>query len=263
MNLILLALIILFIAIVMTMTGRGGGNFYVLALVLTGLSMHQSASTGQFILFVSSISATLIFGRGRKVEWKLVLIIGSLTALSAFFGGFFAHHFSGKLLKFVFSFFLLIASFLMLRPVKERIPIVKKKVGIVNIQSNGNDYQINLSFALPLIVATGFGGGMVGVSGGSFLVPLMVLACGVPMDLAVGTSTTMVAATALMGFLGHVVTGNFVPATAIVLAGAAAIGGLIGGSFALKTKPKMLKTLFALTTVAAAAVMVLNAIISI
>ncbi len=262
MNLIILALIIFCIAILMTMTGRGGGNFYVLALVLSGLSMHQSASTGQFILFVSSISVTLIFGRGRKVEWKLVLILGSLTALSAFFGGYFSQYFSGKTLKFVFSFFLLIASILMLRPVKKRDILVKKKFGIWNLKSNKNEYQINLKLALPLILATGFGAGMVGVSGGSFLVPLMVLACGVPMDLAVGTSTTMVAGTALMGFIGHMVTGDFIPKTAIVLAAAAAIGGLIGGSFALKTKPKMLKILFALTTLAVAVVMVFNAIIS-
>jgi len=262
MNLIILALIIFSIAILMTMTGRGGGNFYVLALVLSGLSMHQSASTGQFILFVSSISATFIFGKSRKVEWKLVLILGSLTALSAFFGGFFAQYFSGKTLKFVFSFFLFIASLLMLRPVKEKKFLAVKKFGIFNIKSNGNEYQINLKFALPLIVATGFGAGMVGVSGGSFLVPLMVLACGVPMDLAVGTSTAMVAATALMGFVGHAFSGHFAPKTAIVLAVAASIGGLIGGSFALKTNPKILKFLFALTTLIAAVIMVFSAILS-
>lgn len=41
---------------------------------------------------------------------------------------------------------------------------------------------------------------MVGVSGGSFLVPLMVLACYVPMHVAVGTASTLIAAIALMGF---------------------------------------------------------------
>jgi len=262
MNLLILALIIFCIAILMTMTGRGGGNFYVLALVLSGLSMHQSASTGQFILFVSSISATLIYGRSRKVEWKLVLILGPITALAAFFGGFVAKYFSGEILKYIFSFFLLIASLLMLRPVKERKVFAKNKFGILNLSSNGNEYQINVTLALPLIVATGFGAGMVGVSGGSFLVPLMVLACGVPMDLAVGTSTTMVAGTALMGFIGHMVTGDFIPTTAIVLAVSASIGGIIGGSFALKTKPKKLKYLFAITTLIASIVMVVNAIIS-
>ena len=37
---------------------------------------------------------------------------------------------------------------------------------------------------------------MVGVSGGSFLVPLMVLDCGVPIYTAVGTASTLISATA-------------------------------------------------------------------
>jgi len=41
---------------------------------------------------------------------------------------------------------------------------------------------------------------MVGVSGGSFLVSLMVLACGVSMHTAVGTASTLIAATAFMVF---------------------------------------------------------------
>jgi uncharacterized membrane protein YfcA len=262
MNLIILTLLIFVIAILMTLTGRGGGNFYVLALVLSGFSMQQSASTGQFILFISSISATLIFGKGKNIEWKLVLVIGSITAISAFFGGYFSQYFSGKILKFVFSFFLLIASLLMFLPVKKKKITEEKKSGIWNLKSNGNEYQINLKLALPLIIATGFGAGMVGVSGGSFLVPLMVLTCGIPMNLAVGTSTTMVAGTSLMGFIGHVITGDFIPETGIILAIAASIGGIIGGRFALKTKPKVLKIIFAFTSLIASILMVFNALMS-
>ena len=35
------------IAVVMTMTGRGGGNFYVPLLVAAGQPMHGAAATGQ------------------------------------------------------------------------------------------------------------------------------------------------------------------------------------------------------------------------
>jgi len=262
MNLTVMLLIIFFIALLMTMTGRGGGNFYVLALVLSGISMHESASAGQFILFVSSLSATLVFGRNKTVEWKLVLFIGGITALSAFFGGLFSQYFSGKTLKFVFSFFLLIAAILMLRPVEEKKNGRNKQPGFWILKSGDYEYFINLKMAVPVIIATGFGAGMVGVSGGSFLVPLMVLACGVPMNIAVGTSTTMVAGTALMGFAGHMVSGHFVPETAVPLAVAAALGGLLGGSFAIKAKPAFLKKLFAVTTLIASIVMVINALLT-
>ena len=108
-------------------------------------------------------------------------------------------------------------------------------------------------------LATGFFSGMVGVSGGSFLVPLMVLACGVPMRVAVGTASAMVATTAFAGFLGHALQGSFRPGWALPVAAAAVCGGLIGARIALKTKPAYLKRLFALTTLAAAVVMMVNA----
>jgi uncharacterized membrane protein YfcA len=103
---------------------------------------------------------------------------------------------------------------------------------------------------------------MVGVSGGSFLVPLMVLGCRVPMRIAVGTASIMVGATALAGFLGHTLHGTFRPAWALPVAGVAVIGGALGGRIALKTKPSYLKTLFALTTLAAAVIMVVNGLVS-
>ena len=107
---------------------------------------------------------------------------------------------------------------------------------------------------------TGFGSGMVGVSGGSFLVPLMVLTCGVSMHTAVGTASTLIAATAFMGFTGHAIQGDFSPHYAIPLAFVTIIGGIIGGKFSLKSKPKNLKRLFAYTNWIAALFMVFNAL---
>jgi len=101
---------------------------------------------------------------------------------------------------------------------------------------------------------------MVGVSGGSFLVPLMVLACGVPMHKAVGTASALIMAIALMGFLGHAVQGDFNPSWAIPLALVTIIGGVLGGKFSLKTKPKQLKKLFAYTNWLAALFMIVNAL---
>jgi len=263
MNIFFIALIIFLIAILMTMTGRGGGNFYVITLVLFGIGMHEAATSGQFILFISSLAATLIYGKKRVVEWKLVLFIGALTAISAFCGGYFSSYFSGRTLKFVFSFFLLIAAFLMLRPVKEMNNLEKaQQLFFWHLKSGEHDYLINLKIAVPIIIATGFGAGMVGVSGGSFLVPLMVLACSVPMRIAVGTATTLVSITAFMGFMGHALTGHFDPRLAVPVAFAGAVGGIIGGKIAMKTKPAKLKLLFAYTTLAASIIMVVNAIIS-
>ena len=131
-----------------------------------------------------------------------------------------------------------------------------------HLETKKQKYIINLSISIPVVCLTAFFAGMVGVSGGSFLVPLMVLAFGVPMRIAVGTSITLVAATAFSGFLGHISSGSFDYKLALPLVAGAAVGGVLGGKIALKTKPKNLKLLFALTALGAAIIMFINACIT-
>jgi len=253
------SLIIFALAVVMTMTGRGGGNFYVLTLVLAGVPMHEAATTGQFALFTTAVAATIIFRKGKTLLVPLALFLGTLTASTAFAGGFIAHCFSGKELKIVFSIFLAFAGTAMLFTVEEGKKEPKPQRGYWNLKVGDEIYIINLWLAVPLAMTTGFFSGMVGVSGGSFLVPLMVLACGVPMRSAVGTASAMVAATAFAGFTGHALHGSFNHTWAIPIAGVTILGGVLGGKIALKTKPKYLKTLFAVTTLVAALLMLVNA----
>ena len=82
------------------------------------------------------------------------------------------------------------------------------------------------------------------------------------MRIAVGTSSAMVAATTLMGFVGHTISGDFNPFWAIPLATVAVVGNLMGGKFSLKINPKNLKRIFAYTTLTAAMFMFFNALFS-
>jgi len=54
---------VFFIAILMSMVGRGGGNFYVPVLVFLGLEIHQAAATGQFILIAAAVASALIYNK--------------------------------------------------------------------------------------------------------------------------------------------------------------------------------------------------------
>ncbi|MBI9065775.1 MAG: sulfite exporter TauE/SafE family protein [Salinivirgaceae bacterium] len=254
MNSWLLALVILIIAAIMTMSGRGGGNFYVLALALAGFSMHEAATTGQFILVLSSLFATIFFGKNKVVSWQLVLIIGIMTGVSAFFGGFLSDIFNDKILKVVFAVFISLAAFLMLKPLGKEVKSENRF--ILKISSNNEIYYLNVLYVVPVVLFTGFVSGMVGISGGSFLVPLMVLFIRVPMKIAVGTSTTLVMITALSGFLGHLSSGHFDIKLAIPLAIGGIIGAIIGTKLTLKTKPKFLKIIFASTSLIAALIMI-------
>ncbi len=260
-SLIVVCILIFIVAVSMTMVGKGGGNFYVVILAIASVPMHEAAATGQFILFFASIAAMVVFQKNKSVSWVLALLIGTITALSALGGGYFSHLFSGFSLKLIFAGMLFIAGAVMLNPVsRHQNPTEKKQLGVMQIRFGSEMYHVNLWLALPVSVLTGFASGMVGVSGGSFLVPLMVLACGVPMHTAVGTASTLIAATALMGFTGHAIQGDFNPSWAIPLAVMTIFGGLIGGKMALSTKPKHLKSLFAYTNWIAALFMIANAL---
>jgi len=257
--LVIASIAVFLIAITMSMVGRGGGNFYVPILVALGLAMREAAATGQFILLSSAVASALVYQRHRTLDWKLALLIEPPTNIGAFIGGYYAHVFSGAALKFVFSGLLVLASFFMLRPVRERTEKVDHRRGYWYRRYGEHEYAVPLRLAIPITFATGLVAGMVGISGGSFKIPLMVLACGVPMRIAVGTSSAMVAATAGAGFIGHALGGDFNPGWAVPVAAVAVVGGLIGGRISIGTNPKKLKLLFSLTTLAAAAFMAANA----
>ena len=260
-KLIIVAFLILIVSVSMTMVGKGGGNFYVVILALANVPMHQAATTGQFILFVASVAAMIIFQRNKFVSWPLAIFIGIFTSLSALGGGYFSHSFSGFSLKLFFAFMLAVAGAIMLIPVSDKNRAIQRRhIGFWNFKSDSETHTVNLWIALPVTILTGFGSGMVGVSGGSFLVPLMVMACGVPMHTAVGTASALIAATAFMGFSGHAIQGDFNPSWAIPLSFITVIGGVIGGKLAIKTKPKPLKKLFAYTNWVASIFMIINAI---
>ncbi|MBW1699796.1 MAG: sulfite exporter TauE/SafE family protein [Deltaproteobacteria bacterium] len=246
------------IAALMAMTGRGGGNFYVPLLAAGGAPTHQAATTGQCILFSTAVAASLVFQKNRTIDWKLAVIIDLPTALMALIGGYYAHLLPGGSLKLIFAGLLVIVGFLMFQAVGEQSFSRRKRFGFWQRKFGKYEYTVNLWLALPITAATGLVAGMAGISGGSFKVPLMVLACGVPMRITVGILSAMVAATALMGFIGHSAAGDFNASWVIPMSGSAVIGGLVGGAFSLNTKPESLKKIFAYTTLGAAAFMILN-----
>jgi len=253
---------ILVISLLMSMTGRGGGNFYVPVLVACGLPILQAATSAQCILLCTAVAAALVFQKSRMIDWKLAMVIDPPTDVMALLGGYYAHFLPGGVLKFVFAGLLVLSGFFMLRPARDKMYSEKKRLGFWCRKFGEHEYVVNLWLALPITTVTGLVAGMVGISGGSFKVPLMVLGCGVPMRVAVGTSSAMVAATAFMGLVGHSAAGDFNASWAIPMSVTAVTGGLLGGVFSLKIKPKNLKKIFAYTTLGAALFMLINAWLS-
>jgi hypothetical protein len=261
MNLLVASIVIVVIAVVMTMTGRGGGNFYVLVFVIAGQAIHQAATTAQFVLMVTAFAGMLVFHKHRLVDWKLAVVIDPPTDIMAFVGGYFSDYVSGIVLQLVLAGLLVLAGFLMLVKMGDVSRSDNMKFGYWHRRYGGHEYVVNLWLLLPITAAVGLAAGAVGISGGSFKVPLMVLLCGVPMRIAVGTSSAMVAGTAMMGFAGHAARGHFDISWGIPVACAAVVGGLLGGKFAIRTHQEKLKKIFAFTTLGAALFMAGNALL--
>ncbi len=258
MNIYYIGIAVLFIAIIMAMVGKGGGNFYVLTLVLFGVSMHQAASTSQSMMFGTSLAAMLIFHKNKRVDWKLALVIAPSIYIMAFLGGYFASRVEATTLKIVFASLLILVSVFMFIKVKEKESIEIHKFGYWNRQFNEYKYVVNLWITIPVTAIVGLFAGATGISGGAFIIPLMVMVCKIPMEVAIGTSSAMVTTTALMGLLGYSLNGNFNFEFALPLIIIAIIGGIIGGSVAIKSKPKNLKTIFAFTNLFAGILMLIN-----
>ncbi|QRN86723.1 sulfite exporter TauE/SafE family protein [Clostridia bacterium] len=261
-SMIVMSLIILVIAISMSMVGKGGGNFYVLSMVLAGASMQEAATTSQLIMMMTSITSMLVFHKSKKVDWKLALVIDPPTDIMAFVGGYFAGNMDGSTLKIMFAILLIVISFFMFFNVNKKAVCMEKtaetRFGFWHRSFGGYSYTVNLWITLPLTALVGFFAGAVGISGGAFKIPLMVILCGIPMEIAIGTSAAMVAATALMGFLGHSVSGSINFLYTIPLAIMAVLGGLIGSRYAVHSKPKHLQKIFAVTNLVAALVMIFS-----
>ena len=102
-------------------------------------------------------------------------------------------------------------------------------------------YQVNLGIGLPLSFLAGLVCGMVGVGGGILKVPLMVLLLGVPLDIAIGSSTLMIGLTAAAGFAGHLASGHWDWRLSLVLAAAVFAGGQIGSRISIRLDKRKLK----------------------
>jgi uncharacterized membrane protein YfcA len=237
---------ILAVSVAFSMVGQGGGTLYVPILVALGMTVHDAATTSLFVIVATSVSAAIIYRRRRIVDWKLALAIEPPTIALAFVGGLLANSIDATVLKIIFAGVLILAAVLMLRPAREQKADTSGGWGHWHRQLGDNRYVVRLPGLMPVTAAAGFVAGMIGISGGIFKLPAMVLIGRVPIRIAIGTSSLMVALTALSGFSGHLVGGSFNVVAALPLAAAAFAGGRLGSNLSIRVNAPALRVLFAI-----------------
>ena len=241
-------LIFFIAAAISSMIGIGGGVLYVPILLAFGVPFYQAAAISLFIIIALSISASLVYYRVQLVDWKLALTIEPLIAITALMGGYYSSFIQIKGLKMLFALVLIVSGYFMIKPIKEIQDryIARGRRGYWPRKFGEEKYSVNLLLGLPLTALSGLAAGLLGTGGGVTKVPLMVLLCGVPMKIAVGTSCFMVGTTALSGFWGHYFAGHFEPKIALVLALVVFAGAQLGSRISIKVDKILLKRIYAI-----------------
>jgi len=245
-QILLLALVFLVVSTVFSTIGMGGGILYVPILLFAGFSFKQAPAISLILIVATSVAALFTFWRNRKVDWKLALVIDPATDVMAFVGGYFSALVPESVLRGCLVGILMIAGTLMLKNNSRRTASEMQGGGWWRWHRsfNGVDYTVNLPLVLTAAALMGILSGMLGITGGIIKLPIMVLLCGVPMDIAVATSTVMVAVTALSGLAGHAVKGQVDWHLGLVLAVAAVAGGLLGSKISISMNKARLKKMF-------------------
>jgi uncharacterized membrane protein YfcA len=242
----ILALVFLGVSTVFSMLGMGGGILYVPILLFAGFGMSSAPALSLILIAATSLAALSHFSKNKKVDWKLALVLDPPTDLMAFVGGYFSTLIAEPMLRSILIGVLMLAGTLMLK--KRQQSLQPKQQDdcwwLWHREFNGQRYTVNLPLVLTAAALIGLLSGMLGITGGIIKLPIMVLLCGVPMDIAVATSTVMVAVTALSGIAGHAMHGQVDWSTGAVLAVAAVVGGLIGSRVSVSMNKARLKQCF-------------------
>jgi uncharacterized membrane protein YfcA len=243
---VILGAVFFIISGVVSSIGIGGGILYVPILLFAGISIKRAPAISLILIMATSSAALFTFWKNRKVDWKLALVIDPPTDIMAFVGGYFSAALSEKFLEGLLVGVLMVAGTLMLRKNTNHSSgqITINKWWYWDRNFSGTHYRVNLPLVLAATASIGVLSGMLGITGGIIKLPIMVLLCGVPMDIAVGTSTIMVAVTAFSGLAGHVLNGQVDWQSGLLLAVAAILGGSLGSRISLKTDKFVLKQIF-------------------
>ena len=224
------------IGISLGLLGSGGSILTVPVLVyLLGQDEKVAIAGSLFIVGSIALAGSLQFLRQGLIQWRSVLIFGLPGMLGTWLGAFLAAWVPGITQLALFALVMLIASWLMLRPLDleaaNRSPRAIWKVAIDGL-------------------LVGVITGLVGVGGGFLIVPALVLLGGLTMRQAVATSLVVIALKSFSGFYKYLDVLDQQSLTldwnTLLLVTGLGIAGSFGGSYLAKRLPQdKLKTGFA------------------
>jgi uncharacterized protein len=215
------------------LVGLGGGLVMIPLMVgVLKLNQHQAHGTSLVALVFTGISGAATYALNGSVDFTAAFLLAVTAIMTARAGARYAHALPAwKLKKFFGAFLIFCAGLLIMKPYLSAI------IGTVP------GYAQIIVFLLTGVV-TGFLSGMMGVGGGTIMVPAMVLLAGFSQHLAQGTSLLVMVPAGSVGAFTHWKLGNVATTLLIGLVPGILLGTYMGGSFANILPDAPLRLLF-------------------
>lgn len=259
----LLTLVIgLLIGIVVGALGAGGGILTVPVLVyLLGQEPHSATASSLVIVGLSAIAGLVHHVRAGNVAYRDGIVFSLLSVVGAVIGARLSALVSAGLLMSLFGLMLLaVAAVMSVRAVRTRREEQRRAAG--EVRGHGDDAAAAATGAAAaaevvpprrsvrtLILAasvTGVITGFFGVGGGFIVVPMLVIALGLAMRKAAGTSLLVMILATTVSLLARVGTDFTIDWTVtLILAAATSLGALVGGPLSARARPSTLTFCFA------------------
>lgn len=219
------------------LAGLGGGVILIPSLVrFCKFGQHQAHGTSLMALVFTALTGAVTYYLNGSVDIMAAALLAAAAIFTARFGALSAHALSAWRLKRTFGIFLLCVSLLLLS---------KSYVSQLMFLSHPAGGGGKIAVLLAAGAATGFISGMMGVGGGSIMVPAMVLLLGFSQYTAQGSSLLAMVPAASVGAYTHWRLGNVVTRVLPGLITGIIIGTYFGASLAHLLTETSLRLVFA------------------
>jgi len=215
------------------LVGLGGGVVMIPLMVgILKMSQHMAGGTSLVALVFTGLSGAFTYGLNGSLDLLASLLLASTAVFTARAGARYAHALPEWKLKRAFGWFLLLNSMLLLL-----------KPYLFQVDEPTADWLVIAALLLTGIF-TGFLSGMMGVGGGTIMVPSMVLLAGFSQYTAQGSSLLAMVPVGMSGAYAHWRLGNVNTAILPGIIPGILLGTYLGGSLAHTLPEGALRLIF-------------------
>jgi uncharacterized membrane protein YfcA len=192
MSLVLLLAAIFGASFILTMVGLGGGLVYAPLFILLGYPLTTAIPASLFLNGIAALSAAITYFRKRMVDLNTALPLLLSSTLAAPLGAMLTRVIDRRLFAAILAVVILLAALRMMfsNKIEARAVAISATTRIIGGGAIG--------------LATGLVGGLLGIGGGVFIVPLLIYVLKMPTKAAAATSIFIVMFPSFSGFIAHI-----------------------------------------------------------